>query len=128
MNFRVQKTYNFDTLAPAILGVKFKNAVMLGELSYELASARENIDLKYRQIYPVLPHGTPDSPKKQRYFIFRTESGPTVTLCDQWVNADTIEEVTGVNFEVKFTQALPEDINRIRDLISAAGYTNFTIS
>lgn len=128
MTFRVQKTYNFDTLAPAILGARFKNAVLLGEISYDLASSNENIALKYRQIYPVLPQGTSDDPKVQRYFTFRTESKALVTLCDQWIDMDTVEEVTGINFNVAFTQASPEDLNRVRDILLAAGYTNFKIA
>ena len=128
MSFRVQQTYNFDTKAPAILGARFKNAVMLGELSHEMVAARENIDLRYRQIHPVLPQGTPVSPKKQRYFVFRTESGPLVTLCEQWINMETIEQVDWVSFEVRFPRVLPEDINRVRDILNAAGYTGFKIT
>lgn len=127
-DFRVQKTYTFDTLAPAALGSQFKNAVMLGELSYELAKGRENVDLKYRQIYPALPPGTPDDPTKARYFVFRTESGETTVLCDQWINMESIVEVTGVDFKVSFVQALPEDITRVRTLLTSAGFTNFTIN
>lgn len=127
MTFRVQKTYSFDTLAPAILGSQFINATMLGELSYELAIGRENIALKYRQIYPALPPGTLDNPTKARYFVFKTESGETTVLCDQWINLDSVKEITGINFTVSFIQALPEDIVNVRQLLSAAGYNNFAI-
>lgn len=128
MSFTVKKTYTFNTLAPAILGSSYKNAEMLGEISYEIAITRENIDLKYRQIYPVLPPNTTDSPKTQKYFIFRTETGQLVTLCEQWIDMASVQEVGGVNFTISFKDAEPADKNRIRSVLSAMGYTNFTIS
>lgn len=128
MSFTVKKTYTFNTLAPAILGSSYKNAEMLGEISYEIAITRENIDLKYRQIYPVLPPNTTDNPKTQKYFIFRTETGQLVTLCEQWVDMASVQEVGGVNFTISFKDAEPADKNRIRAVLSAMGYTNFTIS
>lgn len=128
MSFTVKKTYTFNTLAPAILGSSYKNAEMLGEISYEIAITRENIDLKYRQIYPVLPPNTTDNPKTQKYFIFRTETGQLVTLCEQWVDMASVQEVGGVNFTISFKDAEPADKNRIRSVLSAMGYTNFTIS
>lgn len=128
MSFTVKKTYTFNTLAPAILGSSYKNAEMLGEISYEIAITRENIDLKYRQIYPVLPPNTTDSPKTQKYFIFRTETGQLVTLCEQWIDIASVQEVGGVNFTISFKDAEPADKNRIRSVLSAMGYTNFTIS
>ena len=128
MSFTVKKTYTFNTLAPAIMGSSYKNAEMLGEISYEIAITRENIDLKYRQIYPVLPPNTTDSPKTQKYFIFRTETGQLVTLCEQWIDMASVQEVGGVNFTVSFKDAEPADKNRIRAVLSAMGYTNFTIS
>ena len=128
MSFTVKKTYTFNTLAPAILGSSYKNAEMLGEISYEIAITRENIDLKYRQIYPVLPPNTTDSPKTQKYFIFRTETGQLVTLCEQWIDMASVQEVGGVKFTISFKDAEPADKNRIRSVLSAMGYTNFTIS
>lgn len=125
-----QNTYNFDTLAPGILPARFTNAVMLGEVSYELAVNHplENIALKYRQIYPVLPSGTPDSPEKQKYYIFRTELGEMVTLCEQWISLDTVRLVKSINFNVAFKNAQPEDITRVRDVLLSMGYNNFTIN
>lgn len=127
MTFRVQSTYSFDTLAPAILGSQFLNATMVGELSYELAMGRENVALKYRQIFPALPPGTTDSPTKARYFVFKTESGELTVLCDQWINLATVTEIKAVNFTVYFVQGQPEDIIVVRQLLSAAGFNNFTI-
>lgn len=127
MTFRVQKTYTFDTLAPAILGSQFINATMLGELSYELAMARENVALRYRQIYPALPFGTTDNPTKARYYVFKTESGPYVVLCEQWINMETVTEVGAIDFSVNFVNVPPEYISEVRQLLAAAGKINFNI-
>ena len=130
MTFKTLKLYSFDTLAPAILGSQIINATMLGEISYDIAVKLErgNLDLKYRQIYPALPQGTPDDPKKATYFIFKTENGETIILCDYWLNKSTIREISGVNINISFVNLNQESVEDIRQLLVASGYGNFTIA
>ena len=126
--FSMKKVYNFSTLAPGILPSVYKNATMMAELSYEVALSTMGMTVaRYRQILPALPPGTPDNPELARYFMFKTQSGQTEILCEQWINMATIEEVTGVNFSVVFEQAGIVDIENVRALLSGAGYTNFVI-
>lgn len=130
MTFKTLKLYSFDTLAPAILGSQITNAIMLGEISYDIALKLEkgNLDLKYRQIYPALPVGTPDDPKKAAYFIFKIENGETIILCDYWINKSTIREISGVNINISFVNLNQESVEDIRQLLVASGYGNFTIT
>lgn len=127
MTFKVKSAYTFDTNAPAILGSQFINATMVGQLSYELAMSRENVGLLYRQIFPALPPGTPDDPENAVYYVFKTESGPYVVLCEQWINMDTVVEVSGVDFTVSFVNVPLGYITQVRQLLTAAGKVNFTI-
>lgn len=126
--FQLKKTYNFSTLAPGVLPLNYKNALMVAELSYEVAlSAMGMTTARYRQIFPALPPGTPDTPELARYFMFKTQSGQTEILCEQWINLSTIQEVTGINFSIVFEQADITTPEEVRSLLAAAGYTNFVI-
>ena len=126
--FELLGVYNFEVVAPAILGSsKFENARNTGTYSYEDAKHFVNIDLIYRQIYPSLPPGTPDSPRLQKYYAFTLPSGERKFICEQWILADSIVQVSLVNFNVVFTEQTVETVEDIRRLLVAAGYTSFSI-
>lgn len=125
--FELGKVYTFNTKAPAILGAIVKNATLLSIMDHETAQMYENIDLKYRQIYPLLPEGTVDNSKSCVYYRFRSESGTNVIFADQWIDEGTIVTVDHISFKVTITQASLQDMTRIRNLLSAAGYRSFEI-
>jgi len=127
MNLELGKTYTFNTRAPAILGASIVNAKLIGSIDYDSALAYDNIDLKYRTIYPLLPVGTPDKPTSSVYYRFLTQSGEKIVLADQWIDEATIELVDHINFKVTISQASISDMSRVRDAMLALGYTNFTI-
>lgn len=127
MAFEIKKVYTFNTLAPAILGAQIKNARLLGMLDYDGASAYDNIALKFRQIYPVLPNGTPNEPTACIYYWFQGESGDKIILADAWIDMTTVEVVEHINIQVNFTDAKLADMPRIRDAMNALGFRNFVI-
>lgn len=125
--FEIGKVYTFNTVAPGILQTTYKNAKMKAALDYDTAKMYDNIDLKFRQIYPVLPPGTPNTPESSVYYLFTSESGEPVVLADIWINTGTIDTIEGINFQVNFTNASLQDMNRVRDACLALGYTNFEV-
>lgn len=126
-NFQLGKTYRFNTKAPALLGAIINNAKLLSIVDYETAITYENIDLKFRAIYPILPNGTPDDPSTCIFYRFKSESGEKIILADQWIDETTVEVIEHINFKVTFTDCAIGDIARVRDAVNALGYTNFTI-
>lgn len=126
-NLLIGKTYSFNTVAPSILGAVIKNAKLLATMDHDTASTYENIALKYRTIYPLLPNGTPDNPDSSIYYRFLSESGEKIIVADVWIQELTIEVVNHINFQVTFTEASIQDISRVKDAINALGYTNFSI-
>jgi hypothetical protein len=126
--FEIGKVYTFNTIAPGILQATVKNAKMMAALDYETAKMYENIDLKFRQIYPVLPSGTPNTPEACVYFRFQTESGEKIILADLWINESTIDTIEHINIQVTLVNGSLQDITRIRNAMNALGYMNqFTI-
>lgn len=127
MLFDINKIYSFNTKAPALLGSAIKNAKLLGVLDYTSAVTHDNIDLKYRAIYPLLPVGTVDQPEACVYYRFLSESGERIVLADQWIEESSIELIEHINFKVTFSQASIVDMSRVRDALLSLGYTSFKI-
>jgi hypothetical protein len=124
----INKVYTFSTNASALLGSVIKNAKLIGTMDYVTAMGYENIGVKYRSIFPLLPNGTPDDPASSIYYRFLTESGEKIIMCDQWINMSTVEVVEHVRLKVQFTEVGINDISTIRDALNSLGYTKFTIT
>lgn len=126
--FQILGTYTFEVSAPAVLGgTKFENVKLSGIVSYEDARLITNVDLMYRQVYPSLPPGTPDTPRLQTYYVFVTQAGQRIVMCDQWILKDTVVRVSLVNFNVVFTEQNVEAVEEVRRLLVAAGHKSFSI-
>ena len=122
------KQYDFEVYAPAILGASlFRGMKLISTMSYLDAVERENIDQIYRQIYPALPTGTPNTPELTNYFRFITPAGQKKIIAEQWIVADTIKETQGVSFTVLFTNKKLEDVERIRRLLVGAEESGWEI-
>ena len=126
-DFQVKSVYTFNTIAPGILPSTVKNAKLSAILDYDTALLYENINQKFRQIYPLLPPGTPDRPDSAMYYLFVTESGEKVVYADIWIDSGSVIAVSSINFQVTFLNANTEDMNRVRDMLNAMGYTNYNI-
>lgn len=127
LDLDIGKTYTFNTRAPAILGTTVKNAKLLLQCDYDSATAFENIDLRFRTIYPALPPGTPDNPAACKYYRFLSESGEKIVLADQWIDESSVEVVEHINFQATFTDGSLEDMVRVRDALNSLGMTNYVL-
>lgn len=116
-------TYNLSTRAPGILGARLESARLEATLTYTVARKFENIDLMYRQIYPLLPSGTVDSVRACKYYLFSLPSKATVMLADQWIVEDSVELVDGIEFSFTFRGMSIDDLNRILLVVNTMGYT-----
>lgn len=121
--------YNFETLAPAILGLRYENVLCEGEISYHLAiTLGFNVQEQYRMIYPALPKGTIDDPKHLRYYIFKGASHSQVLMCEQWINTSTIQTTDYLNCRIDIEKVQASDLQRLRDILAGSGYDKFHIS
>ena len=125
--FSLNKVYTFNTRAPGILGASIKNAKLISIMDYSTALTYDNIDLRFRTVYPALPNGTPDTPEACVYYRFKTESGENIIIADQWIDELSIEVIEHIRFQVTFEDSSIQDISRVRDSLNALGYSNYTI-
>lgn len=124
--FKIGSTYNIPTRAPAILGATYKQVVLKGIVDYESAIAISNIELLHRQIYPILPIGTPDNPRQYNWYHFKTTNGTSFVLAHVWIDIDNVDEIinkVGIFTVPSITDA---DAVRILNQLRAMGYAAFS--
>lgn len=126
--FNIGKTYTFNTNAPALLGGSLENAKLLGIMDYNMARQHDNIDLKYRSIFPSLPPGTADKSKSTIYYLFQSESGEKVVFAHEWIDHESVVVVEHITIQVLITDASIEDMGRIRNMLNAYGYSKYNIT
>lgn len=127
--FDINNSYSFQTLAPAVLGARYTQAIYAGELAFKHAILMQpNLLERYRRVYPSLPTGTADAAQSCSYHIFTTVSGDTVVLCEQWIDTASIEVIHGIDANISFKGLSTADPQRIRNILNEAGFVGqFTI-
>ena len=127
-DLRVGNYYTFSTYAPAILGQEHVNMKLMGMGDYRLACMFDNVDIKLNNILPYLKQqlgeGVLDDASKDEYFIFQTEAGSTVVFGRSWINMDTMAGISAIVLIIRVENIAQRDANRIRELLSLAGYNN----
>jgi hypothetical protein len=126
-NYQIGTAYNFNTLAPAILGATFNNAKLLSIMDFNTAMKFTNIAQQAQIVYPVLPAGTPTDPSSYVYLLFQTSTGATVVLANVWINESTIVVSTTATITVVVTNVTTADVSVIRNMLLNAGYTSLNI-
>lgn len=126
-NFQMNKVYSFNTLAPAILGASIRNAKLISIMDYNTALSYDNVDLKFRTVYPALPIGTPDTPESSVYYRFKSESGENIVIADIWIDEASVEIIEHIRFQATFEQSSLSDMTRVRNALNALGITNYVI-
>lgn len=127
-NFVIGNVYTFGTRAPSLLGALFENVTILGIVDYNIATTFRNVDLDHKRIYPLLPNGTVDNPKKFTYILVKAESGQTTVLAYEWIDDSTIELVDSVTLTVTIPNVNSADAAKVRDALSLLGFLQFTIT
>jgi hypothetical protein len=128
VSFELHKTYNFNTLAPSILGTNYKNITVLGILSYDTAIKYFVPETVSVSVYPHLPNGTPSDPKRYTYLLFQTEAGITSIIALEWIDKPTIVVVSYQTINISVLQASAGDTEKIRESLVLLGFTNFTMN
>lgn len=126
--FSIGSQYNFATLAPSILGAEHNNVTVKAVFDYEVALTFLAPDIKHASIFPLLPSGTIDDPKKYTYVLFKSQSGADFVMALEWIDLNTVVQVVSVTLNVTLNNCKPGDAAVLRDTLLMAGFVNFTIA
>lgn len=126
--FNINDRYTFDTIAPAILGQRFKNATLLGSMSYAMAKSYGHIDTLAASVKAYLPAGMSTDHTKYTYYSFTTEAGGNLLIAYPWIVESSIARANSQTLVVRVADS---DINtgvKVRNVLAQAGFTVTDIS
>lgn len=115
------KHYTFSTNAPSILGAEIVNAKLLQTMTYESAIRKENISLKYRQVYPLVKELAPSSPQDEIYYLFKGTAGDETLLAGSWINSNSIHEITKTTVNIHMPDVSEVQLADIRQALNFIG-------
>lgn len=126
--FELQKKYNFNTLAPAILGNNFKNAIVQAIVGYSIAKQFISPETQNVNVYPALPPGVVADPKKYTYVVFLMESGIERVFALEWIDISSIVEVSSQTLTIQIANTSAGDAERVRQALLLLQLTSFTVT
>lgn len=126
--FNVGNTYSFSTLAPAILGETYSTVQLVGEMDFKRAMKEQDVQAKHRQIFPLLPPGTPDDPRQYTYLVFRDLQDRETVLGYPWIDQNTIVVATSQTLNLTIPNMTQQQAQNVSDALRLMGIRTFTLT
>ena len=119
------KTYNFKTLSPVILGSEYKNQKVIGIFNSTEAMKYGDIQTTYALVSKEI--STLPKINDLTFILFESLDQDKTILALEYLDVNTIVEVTTFNLNIVVNNASTEDTSIITNMLKELGYTNFTI-
>lgn len=120
------KTYNFKTLSPVILGSEYKNQKVIGIFNSTEAMKYGDIQTTYALVSKQI--STLPKINDLTFILFESLDQDKTILALEYLDVNTIVEVTTFNLNIVVNNASTEDTSIITNMLKELGYTNFTIN
>jgi len=127
VTFNINKVYNFNTLAPVILGDRYENMTVLGILTAEEAMKYRDIYTLHNNLIPVIT-GLPVNAGDCSFLLLENTSKETTVLAIEYIDPVSVQLVTSVNIRADIMNASTNDLVIITSLLKGAGYYNINLS
>ena len=126
MAFVIKKTYNFTTLVPSLLGGEYKNMQVVSLMTPDEAVKYQDILTLHEQVRTLIALNI--SANDCTYVKFKTLEGDTKIIALEYIEPDSIKEVTTVNIRIELQRATTEDISIITARLKELGYVDFDVT
>ena len=126
MAFEIKKTYNFTTLVPSLLGGEYKNMQVVSLMTPDEAVKYQDILTLHEQVRTLIALNM--SANDCTYVKFKTLEGDTKIIALEYIESDSIKEVTTVNIRIELQRATTEDISIITARLKELGYVDFDVT
>lgn len=126
ITMELNKVYNFNTLAPAILGTSFTNMKVKGIMTATEA-------MKYRDIYTLHNNllstitGLPTNINDLTFILFKNLDGIDTMLALEYIDGFTIKLVSTTNIRIEILNTSTNDVGILRTRLLELGYKNINI-
>ena len=119
------KTYNFKTLSPVILGSEYKNQKVIGIFNSTEAMKYGDIQTTYALVSKEI--STLPKINDLTFILFESLDQDKTILALEYLDVNTIVEVTTFKLNIVINNASTEDTSIITNMLKELGYTNFKI-
>lgn len=115
MEFNLNKSYNFNTKSPEILGDRFNNMKVLGYMTHGMAIKYRDVKTLNRQI------GEKTNYEALSYILFSSnDTGVEHVFAIEWLDTTSIVSVNNVDLELRISNITTDDMRliilRLREL------------
>ena len=127
MDLKLKHTYNFNTLAPAILGERYKLMKVKAILDANEAVKYADISTLHTTLKPVIT-GLPEHVNDLTFVLFQNTDGEESIYAVEYLDTTTLEEVSAVNVRVEVMDITTADLNVIKTKLLELGYSNLKLT
>jgi len=127
MSFKIKGRYTFTTLAPHVLGAEYRNVTVESIMSYNDAVKKRDVTTLHSILLDTIPN-LPQSPDLCQYLSLVTESGESLVIAVEYIDAESIQVVSGINIKIELRNSSLEDLNTIRLALNELGVPDMVIS
>lgn len=124
MNFKLNKLYNFTTIAPEILGGSYTNMKVVGIVTSEEARKFRDIYTLHEQMKRSLDQDL--SVTDLTYIVFESGNRKEVFALE-YIMLQSIVEVKKIKIVIEIPDANTEDIAILQEKLTELGYYNCKI-
>lgn len=122
------KKYDFSTLAPIALGAVRKNVTCNGVLSFILASKLSKTPLQLTAAAVAPEIGVNDKNyRNYTYYEFSNEDGTTFVIPLEWIDVNTIKNVSSDTCTFVFQNITAEQKAELKKALALLGITNYVV-
>jgi hypothetical protein len=128
-DYQIGLTYSFNVFPVALLGNNFQNVVVQAILDAG-TTQQLGVDIQAlaKQMYPLLPSGTPSDPTTYQYLKLQLASGASVILAVPWIDDSSVELVTQQTIVATISNVSSQDLSRIKLALVQNGYNNVSLA
>jgi len=124
--FTINKSYDFTTLAAAILGAAYTNMKVLGILTAKEASKHIDVYTQFTALNTIIA-GLPVSADMLTYILFEDAMGNIKVIAQEYIDPATIVLVTVTNIRVDIFDVPSSTEAVLSARLKEIGLTNFNI-
>lgn len=127
-NFKLNKTYNFRTLVPTVLGESYTMMKVKAMLTASEAVKYRDIITLHNQLktkITALPSSVEDY---SGFILFVNSSGENVLLADDYIDTYSVVEVKSITIQIVIPDCDTTDVNVLRTSILELGYSKASIT
>jgi hypothetical protein len=125
--FKLNRVYNFNTIAPVTLSQTYRNMkVIASDVNFKIAVKFMDVMTIREQIIRETGKQLLD-PRIVSYTMFENEEGDTIVLANDWIDPKSINLVENIDLIMTIKNITTEDMINIKNVLNALGYNDIEI-